>query len=524
MLIVQAMGSVLELVENGRLPESILSNTETRTEIALALYHTVLLTIETQKDEGFWDGSMEETAYAVILLSVASRITLFDAVRQQLINAVRKAEKWLVPRSSPAGEGIWVPLGKGICGSPVLNRANRLAALKAASLLPAASTIGSCLQTANAANEMGPYIKLFRATPMFSAFPQERLLGAAVEASLFLPLLKEHRSDVFARENVAKDRYFPLIPFTWTATCALEGLRPSPEFLWELTKMGLFLFQCDEFLEGLVQHEFADDLGVVARYVRHLIPLDPGDSGTTDEATGLFPGAERLRPLELMVDFILRHRAVVAATPGDRLSLARELRSYLLTQIQQTEINVRVAREGAAFAPAMSFFGWLETVAADHAASPLCFAFIACLVPSTLCPELAGADVLPTAEEKYYSAAVSRHSGCMCRMQNDLASVARDAAEGNYNSVDFPEFNATVAETKKEALRELAEYEKSAWLNALEKLEVVSRRRVAGLGESVKEATERRIKCWRMYCNIVELYGQLWIVKDMSSKVTQAAR
>ena len=96
---------------------------------------------------------MEETAYAVILLSVASRITLFDAVRQQLINAVRKAEKWLVPRSSPAGEGIWVPLGKGICGSPVLNRANRLAALKAASLLPAASTIGSCLQTANAANE-----------------------------------------------------------------------------------------------------------------------------------------------------------------------------------------------------------------------------------------------------------------------------------------------------------------------------------------------------------------------------------
>ncbi|KAI6379155.1 hypothetical protein MCOR25_002031 [Pyricularia grisea] len=522
MLMMQAMIMVVELVETGDLPQSILSDIKTRTEIAIAMFHTVLHTVETQEDGGSWNGLVEATAYAVILLSVACRITLFDPVRQQITEAVRKAEKWLEPKASPTGEHIWVLLGKTIGGSPVVTLANRLAALKSASLLPATSTIGSCLCTPNFAC-MDPYIKLLRATPMFSTFPDQRLNGAAVEASLFLPMLEKYRNEVFARENVAKDRYFPLIPLTWTVTCALEGLRPSPEFLWEMSKVGVFLLQADEFMEGVVQQEFADDLGQVTRYVRHLIPLEPGDLSTSD-AKGPFPGVERLRPLKLMVDFILGHQAVASITPNDRLELARALRSFLITHIQQAEINVRASREGANFTPAMSFYGWVGSVAADHSASPLGFAFIACLLQSTLCPELAGADILPTAEEKYYSTAVSRHSGCMCRVQNDLASVTRDAAEGNWNSVNFPEFDITATETKKKALWELAEFEKSTWLNALAKLEEVSRKRVMNLGESVKKATETRIKCWRMYCNNVELYGQLWIVRDMSSRVMQAAR
>ncbi|KAK1566049.1 ent-kaurene synthase [Colletotrichum navitas] len=518
MVVVQALVEVLDLVETDRLPESLVSDTKIRTKIAVAIFHVAIRTVEAQEGEGSWGESVEETAYAVILLSGAARITIFDPVRQQLVDAVRRAEKWLGPRASPAGDRLWT--GKLTYGSPVVTRAYRLAALRSASQIAAAGTVGRCLHTAGPARESLAYVKVYRATPLFSDVPEHRLLTAVIESSLFLPMLKEHTYDVFTRENVGKDKYFTLIPFTWTGCCMIMGLQPSAEFLWELTTIGVLGFQVDEFIEGVAQPVFAGNHDVVKRYVRYLLPMEPSDSAT--EPDGL-QGIERLKPLQSFRNFIMQHWAVAAATPADRLNLARELRAYLLAQIQQAEDNVRFA-QSAVFAPATSYFSWARSIATDHIASPLYFAFLACLIPQTVCPSLAGADILPTVEEKYYAEAVSNHSGCMCRIYNDLGSVSRDAAEGNINSLDYPDFDHTVSKTKKEALWEIAQFERAAWEDALRRLEGASKRRMAQLGDKARKSIEMRMKYWRMYCHITDLYGQIWVVRDFSSDVIQAAR
>ncbi|KAK2038154.1 ent-kaurene synthase [Colletotrichum somersetense] len=518
MLLVQALVNVLELVENGSLPESLVSDTKISTKIAVAIFHAAIRTVGGQDSAGSWNESVEQTAYAVILLSAAAQVTLFGPVRQRLVEAVRRAEEWLEPRASLAGDYLWI--GKVVYGSSVLTRAYRLAALKSASLLPAESTIGHCLRTAGAARKSEAYVKVYRATPLFSKMPEHLLLTAVVESSLFLTMLKEHTYDLFTRENVGKDKYFTLIPFTWTGCCMLMELQPSAEFLWELMKIGVLGFQTDEFTEGVIEPEFAGNHDAVRQYVRYLIPMEPGDSSIDPDG---LPGVERLRPLESYRDFIMKHWAVTAASPADRLNLAREMRAYLLAQIQQAEDNVRFARD-AAFAPTTSYFSWARSIGTNHIASPLYFAFLSCLIPQTVCQSLAGRDILPTAEEKYYAEAVSKHSGCMCRIYNDLGSISRDAMEGNINSLNYPEFDHTVAKEKKGALWDIAQFERAAWEHALERLEEATKRRMASMGGKEKKDTEARMKYWRMYCHITDLYGQIWVIRDYSSDVMKATR
>ncbi|KAI6334962.1 hypothetical protein MCOR30_003984 [Pyricularia oryzae] len=425
MLVVQALVNLLELVEANRLPESLVSDTTISTKISLAIFHASTRTIDAQENGGSWNQSVEETAYAVILISAAARVTMFDPIRQRLVDAVRAGEKWLQQNqhgASPLGEHLWI--GKVTYGSSAVTRAFRLAALKSASLLAANST----------------------------------------------------------------------------------------------TLCGVFGFQTDEFFEGVLRPE---DLDLFRRYVRYLVPVEFDDSHFEPDK---IPGIERLKPMAKYTDYIMNHWAVQKATPADRLNLARELRAYLFSQIQQTELNIQMNRQGDAFKHPQSFFLWARTVGTENIASPLYFAFLACIIPQSVLPSLAGSDILPTMEEKYYGEAVCKHSAAMCRMYNDLGSIARDTAEKNLNSVHFPEFDKTLAETRKQALWDIAQFEREAFEDARARMERATKKRMAGMGEKEKNATELRIKYWRMYCNITDLYGQIWVVKDFSAPVFQPAR
>ncbi|KAI6257147.1 hypothetical protein MCOR19_006405 [Pyricularia oryzae] len=397
MLVVQALVNLLELVEANRLPESLVSDTTISTKISLAIFHASTRTIDAQENGGSWNQSVEETAYAVILISAAARVTMFDPIRQRLVDAVRAGEKWLQQNqhgASPLGEHLWI--GKVTCG--------------------------------------------------------------------------------------------------------------------------VFGFQTDEFFEGVLRPE---DLDLFRRYVRYLVPVEFDDSHFEPDK---IPGIERLKPMAKYTDYIMNHWAVQKATPADRLNLARELRAYLFSQIQQTELNIQMNRQGDAFKHPQSFFLWARTVGTENIASPLYFAFLACIIPQSVLPSLAGSDILPTMEEKYYGEAVCKHSAAMCRMYNDLGSIARDTAEKNLNSVHFPEFDKTLAETRKQALWDIAQFEREAFEDARARMERATKKRMAGMGEKEKNATELRIKYWRMYCNITDLYGQIWVVKDFSAPVFQPAR
>ncbi|KAI6361816.1 hypothetical protein MCOR25_006382 [Pyricularia grisea] len=519
MLVVQTLVDLIKLVESNKLPESLVSDTMIKTKISLAIFHAAIRTLEAQDGGGSWNQSVEETAYAVILISMAAQVTMFDPIRQRLVDAVRTGENWLQQnqsKASPEGEHLWI--GKVTYGSSLLTGAFRLAALKCASLLAAKSTIGNCLDNADSWPESKGYIKVYSRTPLFCKIPEPKLFTAVLESSLFLKVLRERKYDIFSREGVSKDKYFTLVPFTWTGSCMLNGLQPSAEWYWEMTKVGVLGFQTDEFFEGILRPE---DLDLFRRYVRYLVPIEFDDSHFEPDKV---PGIDRLKPMAIYTDYIMNHWAVQRATPADRLDMARELRAYLFSQIHQTGLNIQIARQGDAFKHPQSYFMWARIVGTEHIASPIYFSFMACMIPQSVLPSLAGSDILPTMEEKYYGEAVSKHSGAMCRMYNDMGSIPRDTAEKNLNSVHFPEFAKTVAENKKQALWDIAQFEREAFEDALARLFRATRKRMAGMGEKEKKVTEIRMKYWRMYCDITDLYGQIWVLRDFSAPVFQPAR
>ncbi|KAK2051098.1 hypothetical protein LY76DRAFT_610868 [Colletotrichum caudatum] len=58
--------------------------------------------------------------------------------------------------------------------------------------------------------------------------------------------------------------------------------------------------------------------------------------------------------------------------------------------------------------------------------------------------------------QAYLLAQIYKHSGCICRIYNNLGSISRDAMEENINSLNYPKFDHTVAKEKKGALWDIA--------------------------------------------------------------------
>ena len=122
-----------------------------------------------------------------------------------------------------------------------------------------------------------------------------------------------------------------------------------------------------------------------------------------------------------------------------------------------------------------------------------------------------GDEPFPTALTKYLSAELGQHLAVMCRMYHSYGSLARDKAEGNLNSMDFPEFedcgvipmssDATEKQTSAElqerrgALMEMAEYGRECLL-------IVKARLRPLLDEGLRGVLD-------VFVNVTDLYGQI---------------
>jgi hypothetical protein len=112
-------------------------------------------------------------------------------------------------------------------------------------------------------------------------------------------------------------------------------------------------------------------------------------------------------------------------------------------------------------------------------------------------------------------------------MYNDYGSVERDKQEYNLNSIDFPEFSAerlgngygsecpavvrdgdraTALGRAKSQLINVAQFEKSCMELALQSLEALP---------EVEEAVIRKL---RVFINVTDLWGQVYVVKDIASR------
>ncbi|KAL1626218.1 hypothetical protein SLS54_003053 [Diplodia seriata] len=627
MLMVEAFVDLLSLTERGLLSD--LLDQETKSRLSVALCQATLRVMLQQMDDGSWNGSPEQTSYAILTLVQARRVAFFEPISTELDSAIERGREYIKFAHDATPEAIWIE--KVSYTSPLLSKTYTLAALKA-SEPRAIATVGHELGSGGAANaKLDGYVDFYRRTPLFSGVPRWQLRASILEASLFLPLLRERHLDVFPREGLEEERYLELIPFTWTGCNNRCGTFASASLLYEMMVISLLNYQADEFMEAAAGPAFAEDLDELRRRIESLFAADDDDEGErktshpkrphettngdghvemslngTTESSG--SEGDVLSPLARFVDHVLTHPAVAAASAHDAAQVRRELRTFLLAHVAQASDNARFVaeKEGHRSAaatlssssstssspstspalsasssslsktssstsststsstftsPTASFFTWVRSTSADHTSCPYSFALVCAMLGSgggggggsTNKEE---EDCFPLVSQKYFAADLCRHLATMCRMYNDYGSVRRDRVEGNLNSVDFAEFAAYTTknnrydgggnainngaevngddddndgdeeeeeEAKKKALFHLAEYERECLGAALARLQQAGQDQAASASASASAGGgwRRKMAVMRLFCDVTDLYGQVYVVRDMGTRMVR---
>lgn len=546
MLMVEAFIRLLAIIDQGRLPSDFL-NEEIRSKVAIATFQAGLRTMMEQKADGSWNGSVEQTSYAVLILSESRRLRHFGFIQSDIVASVDKATAFL-QGADISPDPVWIE--KVTYSSLLLTRSYRLAALRAAN--PTHEVVGHCIPLDISERKISGYHQMYNKTPMFSLTPAWQIRASLVEGSLFLPLLRAHHLEIFPRRDMEEDKYFEIVPFTWTGCNNRLRTFASPAFLYDMMWIAILDYQADEFMEAVAGSWFSDDLPKLVEIIERLfeVPRDVtrangvnGTNGVTKlrDANGCATDgepAEHIEAQECMRRFVkhlMEHPSVVAASSADRDNLQREFQQYFLAQVDQIKHNQRFAAQDQQrryLSPQRSFFQWIKETAARHVACPFTFAWALCVVPYVVenlsrsrdCagPDGGPSDCFTTAEEKYYATDMCLHLASMCRMYNDHGSAARDGLEKNVNSLHFPEFAQTQGGAPpKDALFHIAEYERSCWQTALARLEAASAQEPNRLLRRVKD---RRMAVFRTFMDTVDLYGQIYVVKDIASRMVPAER
>ncbi|KAI3390347.1 hypothetical protein diail_10006 [Diaporthe ilicicola] len=576
-LLVESLVDLVSLVEQGKLPGVL--DQELQHGVAITLFQACLRPLLDQEADGSWQRSVEATAYGILILAEARRVSFFNRLSEPLNEAIRRGIAFAdsVADNSQLNY-IWIE--KVSYASPLLTQSYLLAARWAAekSML-AGVNIGSSLWTPPREG-LDKHVRLFHQAELFKSLPEWELRASMIEAALFTPLLRAHRLDVFPRQDVDEDKYLDVVPFFWTAANNRARTYASTVFVYDMCFIAMLNFQLDEFMEATAGTLFRgrmDDL----RDLIHNLPLPDGtsasssptksvigkinrdvDSGieedvstSSDSASEDSPGNTQgpeyklvFSALSKFTHHVLRHPSIQSASAWDRELLSREMRTYLLAHVQQAEDSTpldhqtqsedlvsqqqlgKVTTSGTSKSNT-TFFNWVRTISADHISCPYSFHFIACHLGAALTPQAAkgsSGDCFTSAGEKYLAAAMCRHLATMCRMYNDVGSAERDRDEGNLNSLDFPEFQTahhrggqSGLEIQKAELLRLAEFERDSYLETFRRLQDEASHyhlHIGGAGDAAR-LSRRRMAILEFFAQQVDLYGQVYVIRDISARI-----
>lgn len=503
--------------------------------MAIVLFQVCFRPLLQQELDGSWNHSVEETAYALLILTQARKVSFFDLLREPLEDSIRRGVAFINSHTENPPSRIWVE--KVSYSSSILTDSYVLAALKAASS-ESSNNIGWSSWAKSNPAKLEKHVALFHRAPLFSSCPLWELRGSMVEALLFKPLLIAKRLNVFPRQGLEGDeKYFNVLPLFWTACNNKCRTFASTNFLYEMSEISMLNFQLDEFFEASAGPLFQGRMNDLRRIIHLLLPEDGSVSfdgsliqSSTTNGHHDYVDADSALVIDRLSRFlrhVTQHPNIQKASDWDRKFLKRELRVYLLAHTQQAEDASRFEGinksqvSSKSSTSATTFFNWVRTTSSDHISCPYSFSFISCFLGASLTPEKGTGDCFPSVAEKYLANAVCRHLSCMCRMYNDVGSAERDLDEGNLNSVEFPEFdNLDTVENKKMALLGLAQYERSCLMDALGRLDQarLDRNRVSRNPEAIRLGS-RRMKIWTMFCDQVDLYGQVYVVQDISARM-----
>ncbi|KAF1921227.1 Ent-kaur-16-ene synthase [Ampelomyces quisqualis] len=543
MLLVQSFGNLIQQISgSGRL--RAIFDSEMLSRLSVCLFQACLRTLLDQMDDGSWDGKPEESSYATLALVEAGRLVLFQALKPQIATSISKAKAFLESEKWTTIDQNWT--SKTTYQTIFVAEGYLLAALKASSMFQQDDLSARGLDRGQAppSNRETDFLQLVSKTELFSSTASWELQASFLESALFIPILRANRSKVFDRDriDVSKDHYIDIIPFTWVSCNNRSRRYVATSILFDMMVISMLGYQVDEFIEAVASpafshkteelHDLVND--VLDQAIAALEPVKAGQvdskrwtvaarrfcnehasSDTTTTAMGnpVVPDTSEYGTVEetlrRFAQYVLEHPHVHEASLEDQLCLWRELRAFLHAHVVQISDNARFLGHSG-----RTFFDWVRTTAADHVACAYSFAFACCLVSGSIG---GGAVVFGTAAEAYLVQAAARHMATMCRMCNDIGSVERDVAEGNTNSIDFPEFSHDSAVTgRKRTLSGLAAYERSCLMHTLDRLsqEALLSPKVPQTAHNFRQ---RKIEVVRFFAEVTDFYDQLYMLRDLSS-------
>lgn len=558
-------------VEQGKL-ESL--GHELQARVHVTLYQACLRALLSEPDPS----SAEQIAYSLLILCEARRLTLFHSLRCRINSSINRQVSLLgaIPEFELKSDANRIWIEKASYSSQLLTQSYRLAAFRAATRPQSAITVETSYGPIHSVDgSSSEYVKLLKETLLFESTPKWELEASMLEATLFQPLLQRRRLDIFPRMGMEKDKYFDLIPFTWTSCNNRKRTFAPTKFLYEMMVVSFLDFQADEFMEAVAGptfqgredslHRLVDDIftalgnespgqlpdsqvdtrssmgGSSANGINGVdgssqMVTDGHSNGCASYGRGCNSkqdqNEDQVREiLTRFATYIALHPSVQSASSWDRTSTLRELRIYLHAHVTQSEDNIRMAkaqvrRDSMKQMPTQatvtgisssysSYFRWVRGTSADHTACPYSFAFAGCLLSAQReqQQQQGGIESFPTGKTKYFAAATCQHLATMCRMYNDYGSIARDEAEGNLNSVGFAEFgDEDVLEAKKSTLFDLAQYERLCFEDSMRRLSDEAK----NLGRS------RQMVVLAMFCDVTDLYGQIYVVRDIASRMVKS--
>ena len=547
MLLAQAFSRIL-ILWDGRLLSDL--SLDLVNQIPIVLMQIITRTLVTEDANGSWSQTPEVTAYAVLTLVSASAVPWSDSIRLEVSAAMTRAKSFLTTSHSHWRLPAYIWIEKVTYASPVLSHAYCLAAMH--------SQLSSLTWSSSSkmATNIQPLVitklsNFFSQIPMFSHWHNSwRLRFLLIESRLFLPRLRAVRLNIFPREKMAEDKYLEYIPFTWLGCNALS--KPvHPTILWEMMLISMLNYQADEYMEAVVGLHFEHNLQPIKKLIDRLcLPssisaatngsrkrrrsdsvdverVEADGNGTEPQAQTKATFADIERVLDRFTAYVLRHPKVLQSPASAQSHLRRELRTFLLAHVEQIEDNTRLSQQDFSTgkvvtfdSPRTSYFAWVRSTSADHTSCPYAFAFFACLIarePGKAC--------FASLRQRYLAEDACKHLATLCRQYNDYGSVARDRAEKNLNSVNFPEFSAGTMRDRggeshaldaaederiadenerKQQLMWAAHYERECLEVALKKLR--------------QEVPETLMNGVDLFVRVTDLYGQIYVAKDIGSR------
>ena len=551
MLLAQGLILALSLWDRqalGSLPTDLICH-----RISLVLAQILSCTLLNQQKSGSWgSGSCEITAYSILTLKDLLSVPFLSSMAHEISTAIEAGRQYLVINRGRWADLSYIWVEKVMYGSALLAQTYCLAAMHNSK--PTYTWTGTLAALVYPPMEKSiKYTQFFSRLPLYSHLEKGNptLKLSVLEGYLLLPRLKALRLDIFPRKNMAEDKWLEYIPLTWTC-CNYLNVPVNTELVIEMMILSMLNYQADEYMEAVVGTHQSRKPDAVQALIHKicaeptvpppLIPLKRQFAGSevtesngatngtaSDEANAHNQGdtdAELTTIEEVLTKYttyIVNHRSVRRAPARTRTRLRRELATFLSAHVTQNSDNELFAKETRfennakdqsqprqPFTAAhYSFYQWVRTTSADHTSGPFSWIFYECLIGKT------GEETWKGAKRSYLAEEVGRRLSTMCRMYNDYGSAARDRAETNVNSLDFPEFFEGIGagsdeeeeeeDRRKADLMYLAEYEREC-LN----------RAISQLGELVEKEVMKKV---RLFVNVTDLYGQIYVARDIASRM-----